>query len=97
VSYVSYAVTAAALTEASAARTAASIADIHRARAEARARAARRGNAAASARAHVLGDTVTDLRQRLADAQAVIDELIEENRELRADAGRMAAWIEENA
>lgn len=87
----------AARSDAAAARADAWHADIARSRAEMRHRAARRGNVAARARAYVLSDTASDLRQRLADAQALIDDLITENHELRADAGQMAAWIEENA
>ncbi len=93
---MSYASAAAATQEVSFARNRAAAAEADRDRAESRARAARRGNVAASARSHVLGDTIADLRRRLADAQAVIDDLVDENRELRGDAARLADYIAEH-
>ena len=92
---MSYAIAAAAQ-EVGFARSRAACAEADRDRAETRARAARRGSIAASARSHVLGDTVADLRRRLSDAQAVIDDLVDENRELRSDAARLADYIAEH-
>jgi chromosome segregation ATPase len=90
-----FALTDAIFSGARAARESAKRAEVDRVAASAR--AARRQKAAAQARVGVLRDVSADLRERLRDAESVIDDLADENRALRAQVAALRERVEELA